>query len=319
MDRSVFRPAAASRWLSPARRAARVLVVSLVLVGAVARGGDGAKHVRLLAVGNSFSGNATRYLPDVVKAAGDTLTFRTISIGGCPLQRHWTNALAFQQGATAAHARAWSVLSAEAWDIVTIQQYSFHSFRIETYRPYAKLLHDHIKAQAPAAEVLLHETWAYRADDPLFKPGFTLEDMHRGLRDAYGTIARELGCRVIPVGEAFENARRDGAWGGVFPDPSFDRATARFPALPDQTHSLHMGWTWATGKDGKKQLKYDGHHASAAGQYLGAAVWFEFLFGRSVVGNTFVPKEVGAGDVAILQRIAHETVAAGLRPATMTP
>ena len=68
------------------------------------------KHVRLLAIGNSFSQNATHYLPGIVEAAGDKLTFRTISIGGCPLERHWKNADAFQHGSVDPLARAWTAL-----------------------------------------------------------------------------------------------------------------------------------------------------------------------------------------------------------------
>src|SRR4051812_21673102 len=48
-----------------------------------------AKHVKLLAVGNSFSGNATHYLKDIVAASGNQIAFGHASIGGCSLQRHW--------------------------------------------------------------------------------------------------------------------------------------------------------------------------------------------------------------------------------------
>ena len=267
------------------------------------------KHVRLLAIGNSFSQNATHYLPGIVEAAGDKLTFRTISIGGCPLERHWKNADAFQHGSTEKLPAAWTALSAEPWDFITLQQYSMHSFKLETYRPYAKQLYDYIKRQCPKSEVLIHETWAYREDDPLFKNSFSQQDMYWGLRGAYEAIAGDLGCRVLPVGDAFENARRDAAWKGVFPDPKFDAKTAKPPALPDQTHSLNRGYSWSDQK-----LKFDGHHANTAGEYLGAAVWFEFMFGHSIVGNSFVPRGLTAPDVAILQKIAHQTVTDGLKP-----
>ena len=301
----------------------RALASLILLVVVSARAADApsvhqAKHIRLLAIGNSFSGNATHYLPNIVDAAGDKLTFGTISIGGCPLQKHWTNALAFQNGSTGPDAVAWKKLTAEKWDFVTIQQYSMFSYKIETYRPFAKQLHDYIQSQVPSAEILVHETWAYRADDPLFKKDFSQQDMYWQVRSAYETIAGEIGSRVIPVGDAFENARRDSAWGGVFPDPKFDIKNAQFPNLPDQTHSLNRGYAWAAGKDGKQALKMDGHHASTAGEYLAAAVWFEFLYGHSVEGNRFVPKDLKPDDATIIQRIAHQTVTGGLRPAKTT-
>jgi hypothetical protein len=286
------------------------LVLALGSVVATASAAEATpKHVKLLAIGNSFSGNTTRYLPQIVAAAGDKLTFRTIAIGGCPLEKHWKNADAFQHGATNKDARAWATLTAEEWDFITIQQYSMHSFKLETYQPFAKQLHAYLKQQRPKSEVLVHETWAYREDDPLFKDGFTQQDMYWKLRNAYETTAAELGCRVLPVGDAFENARRDSAWGGIFPDPKFDRKSAKAPALPNQTHSLHSGYKWAG-----QSLKYDGHHANTAGEYLGGAVWYEFMFGHSVVGNSFVPPGMNKDDVAMLQRIAHQTVSEGLKP-----
>lgn len=290
------------------------MAVALSVHAAETPQGSVTKHVRLLAIGNSFSGNATHYLPDLVAASGHRLTFRHISIGGCPLEKHWKNAEAYEQGSTAATARAWSALAAEPWDFVTLQQYSMHSFRIETYRPFARQLHDYIKAKAPTAEILIHETWAYRADDPLFKDGFTQQDMYGQVRQCYETIARELGCRIIPSGDAFENARRDPAWAGIFPDPAFDYRHPKAPALPNQAHSLHKGWSWVAGKGGPPEFKMDGHHANAAGEYLAAAVWYEVLFGDSVEGNSFVPRSIPPADAALLRQIAHRTVAGGLRP-----
>lgn len=51
----------------------------------------------------------------------------------------------------------------------------------------------------------------------------------------------------------------------------------------------------------------DGHHANTVGEYLGAAVRFEFPYGQSVVGDPFVPKGLAPADVQFFQRVAHET------------
>ena len=251
----------------------------------------------------------------VTASGSNALFFKHICIGGCPLVVHWGNADAFEKGSTDPNAGAWSVLASEPWDYVTLQQYSMDSFKVETYRPYARNLYGYIKSQAPQAEVLIHETWAYRADDPLFRAGtFTQQDMYWGLRRAYETIAGELGCRIIPSGDAFENARRDPRWEGSFPDPAFDYQHARPPALPDQAHSLHTGYWWSQNGKGEWHLGMDGHHAGVAGEYLAGAVWFESLFGQSIRGNDFVPGAVSREDVAVLQEIAHRTVTQGLRP-----
>jgi hypothetical protein len=110
------------------------------------------------------------------------------------------------------------------------------------------------------------------------------------------------------VGDAFHLADSDPEH-GFRPDPAFDSKTAIAGALPDQAKSLHVGWRW-TEKDGKRTLSMDGHHANARGEYLGACVWFEILFGESVVGNAFVPKGIDADDARRLQELAHRAAAA---------
>ena len=131
--------------------------------------------------------------------------------------------------------------------------------------------------------------------------------MHEGLTKAYQTIAAELSARIIPTGDAFQLANTDPAW-GYQPDTKFDFKKAQPPALPDQTHSLNVGWQWKKGTDGKTTLTMDGHHASPAGKYLAACVWYEFLFGENAGGNSFVPKEISADDAQYLQKTAHQAV-----------
>ena len=55
------------------------------------------KHIKLLAVGNSFSANATRYLPDIVRVSGNVLTFGHAAVGGCSLEQHWSYVEAFEK------------------------------------------------------------------------------------------------------------------------------------------------------------------------------------------------------------------------------
>ena len=132
--------------------------------------------------------------------------------------------------------------------------------------------------------------------------------MYQGLANAYRTIAAELGARLIPVGDAFHQADTDPQW-GYRPDTKFDFKNAQPPALPDQTHSLHVGWRWAKPKDGPPKLGMDGHHANTAGEYLGACVFYEVLFGDSVVGNAFVPPGLDPAYARFLQETAHQAVA----------
>ena len=278
-----------------------------------------AKTVRLLTVGNSFSHNATHYLGDIAKAAGNQLILREVNIGGSSFEVHWTKVEQIEKdpndarGLYASKKSLKQELASGKWDFVTIQQASIKSHDINTYRPFAGQLKDYIKKHAPDAEIIMHETWEYRVDDPRFsvkepKPGepTTQDDMYRSLVNAYRTMAKELGLRLIPVGDAFDAANHDPKW-GFHKDTKFEPKTAKEGQLPDQTHSLNMGWQW-TKKNGKTTLGMDGHHANAAGEYLGACVWYEVLFGQSVVGNKFVPEGVDAEYAAFLQETAHKAV-----------
>jgi hypothetical protein len=279
---------------------AALLLASLLL--APLRRADGAavpKTVRLLTIGNSFSGNATHFLGDIAKAAGNVLVHQPMAIGGAAMEVHWTKIRANEKdpqdpaGLYGTRSLSQALQSGE-WDYVTIQQASIKSHDVETYRPFAAQLQEYVKQHAPKVEPA------------------TREAMFAGLSSAYLTIAKELGVRRIPVGDAFNIADADPEW-GFKPDGKFDKATAAPPALPDQTHSLHVGYHWSKAKDGKQTLAMDGHHANAAGEYLGACVFYEVLFKESVVGNTFLPPSLKAEDAKYLQDIAHRAAAAAAK------
>lgn len=301
-----------------------------------------AKTVRILTIGNSFSRNATNYLDELAAAGGHTLIHQPLVIGGASFQVHADKAKkheanpadkagiyapAVAPAAGEATAKGKPVdkpgrglkehLTAEKWDYVTIQQASIKSHDLATYQPHAGWLRDYITQHAPQAKLLVHQTWAYRKDDPRFtKPSGkagepkTQEEMYRGLTEAYDKIAAELGGKIIPVGDAMYAADTDAKWGYQV-DASFDPKTAQQPALPNQAHSLHKGWQWAKAKGSEKiVLGMDGHHANLAGEYLGACVWYEVLFGESAVGNAYVPKGLDADYARFLQETAHRAVVA---------
>jgi hypothetical protein len=285
-----------------------------------------AKTVRLLTIGNSFSRNATRFLKDLAGAGGHTLVHTSIVVGGGSLELHSERALVHERDPAdkaALYANGRSLkqeLTAEPWDYVTIQQASIKSHDLATYRPHAARLAEIVHRYAPQAKLLVHETWAYRADDPRFTPKpndaeaktetnepTTREEMYEGLSSAYRTIAIELDAELIPVGDAFHLADSDDKW-GFRTDAQFDSAAARYPKLPKQTHSLHVGWQWKKQADGRPALKMDGHHANMAGEYLGACVFYEVLFDESPVGNRFVPAGLDHDYGLFLQQTAHRAV-----------
>jgi hypothetical protein len=280
-----------------------------------------AKTIRLLTIGNSFSHNATHYLGDLAQADGNTLILREDNVGGSSFEVHWNKILAFEKdpkdklGLYTEGKSLKDDLTGGHWDFITIQQASIKSHDLATYRPFAAQLLEYVKKYAPDTTVLMHQTWEYRVDDSRFaqkapKPGEpkSQDEMYRLLSSNYATIAQELGLKLIPVGDAFHLANHDPQWGFRPSTTPFDSKNAKPGELPDQTHSLNVGWNWKKGTDGQTKLTMDGHHANVAGEYLGACVWYEVLFGKSAVGNKFVPAGLDADYAKFLQTTAHRAV-----------
>jgi hypothetical protein len=184
---------------------------------------------------------------------------------------------------------------------------------LSTYHPYAQNLNDYIHRYAPQAKVLIQQIWAYRMDDPRFKPEnegkqpHTHQVMYEQLRAACHTVAKELGINILPSGDALYLADTDPKW-GYKPDTKFDFTNAIRPQLPDQTHSVHVGNYWKKQKDGTYKMTMDGHHAGMAGRYLIGCVWYEVLFGKSVENNSYVPEKLDADYAQFLRETAHKAV-----------
>jgi len=298
-------------------------------VAADHQAGTPGKTLRVLIIGNSFSNNATTYLPQIVQSQGKALVLGHASIGGSSMEKHWELAqkneanpkdpegnpyyLLKPDGSTAKRLGLKEFLTSQPWDIVTIQQHSWKAPDISTYRPFAKQLADYIHQHAPQAKLWLHETWAYRADDLLMKKtNTTQEKMYLGLHAAYLTIGKELAVeRIIPSATAFQNARQDPRW-QLEVQKDFDPTTAKYPALPTQVHNLCIGWHWNT-KLPSPKLEFDGKHCTTAGKYLGGLVWYETFFG-DCHGEVFAPPDLPRQDAAVLAEIAHKTVHDKLLP-----
>ena len=247
-----------------------VAVVVLTLwTAAVVRGdptSDAAasREIKVLGIGNSFTGNAFSLLhPMGSRSDKCRIVLGQGIIGGCSMEKHMRLAKLHEADPKNEEGRPYALtitnaegervrtrvglrelLASDTWDIVTIQQLSAQSPDIANYRPYARELYDYIKKYAPQAEVVLHQTWAYRADGDFAKvfpdkPSYSQEDMYRDLTSAYTTIAEELDVRVIPVGAAFQMAREARPY---MHDPSTDNQNLRHPiSLATRTRSAPAG------------------------------------------------------------------------------
>ncbi|MCF3110577.1 DUF4886 domain-containing protein [Niabella sp. CC-SYL272] len=276
------------------------------------------KSIRLFLIGNSFSQNATRYLPQLASDGGFTLSIGRAELGGCSLQRHWQLVEAAEAGDPKGKAyngkSLKELLGSGTWDVVTLQQASILSGDSNTYKPYARKLVEYIHHLQPNATIVLHQTWPYRIDAPSFSqiPGGghapSAEAMWQQSRAAYHTIAAALQLALIPVGDAFFAVQQKGST-AFKKDSAFKPAQAVFPELPDQAHSLHVGYFY----NKQQQLTLDTHHASEAGCYLAGLVWYKFLFSASPVQIVFKPEAVDAGFAKALRTIA-DRIASGTDP-----
>ncbi|MCM0650010.1 DUF4886 domain-containing protein [Clostridium swellfunianum] len=236
------------------------------------------KQIKILAIGNSFSEDATHYLHQISKADGIDTKVVNLYIGGCSLETHWHNAqedlklyLYQRDGkSTEKYVSIKDALMEDEWDFVITQQASYDSGLQETYYPYINELFKYIKEYEPKAEVLLQETWAYEIDSTHNGFGryhYNQQEMYQKLRDAYSSTATELGVRIIPCGDIVQEIR------------------TKEPFQYDK---------------GGMSLCRDGFHMDYIyGRYLLAATWYEVMFGKSIMDNKYIPETVFAPNAEV--------------------
>lgn len=224
--------------------------------------------MNILAIGNSFSQDATRYLHEIMTDGGVDSRVVNLYIGGCSLERHWHNAETdsadylyelngVSEGRCVTLRQA---LLEREWDVITLQQASHDSGIEATYYPFLTRLLDFVRGLAPRARIMLHKTWAYERDST--HPGFAnygndQGEMYARLSAAYGNAAARNGLDMIPCGDAVQAVR------------------AREPFVYEA---------------GGRSICRDGFHMELTyGRYLLAAVWYETLTGSSVLDNAYVP------------------------------
>ena len=255
------------------------------------------KSLKILAIGNSFSRDAAeQHLWELFDAAGIEVVIGNLYIGGCSLERHWSNAEqnkpAYEyfknvggKNTMRPKTTLKEALQEEAWDIITVQQVSGQSGFLNAYQPYLAKMIDYIEALAtnPAMKIWFHQTWAYATtsnhpDFPRYERNQTkMYEAIMGCSCAVLIDAPEL-YGVIPSGTAIQNMRTT---------PQGDALTR------------------------------DGFHLNYNhGRYTAACTWFESLSGESVVGNSYTPAKVSPEQKRWAQWAAHAAVQ---NPYSVTP
>lgn len=237
--------------------------------------------MKVLAIGNSFSLNANKYIFEIAKAQGISIKNVNLFIGGCPMSRHYRNIHAGKDAyslSVCGHETGINVSIDEAllsddWDFVTLQQASPESFRWERYEPYLEFLTNHVRELCPAANFCVHETWAYRHDSERFAALGLLgdDDMYEKLRACYRKMYDVSGAEVfIPSGDVFHRAVKEGI----------------------EVHSA------------------DGSHAGDFGCYILGLTWVAALSKKPVSGNTFrdIQSRADEEQFVLAQKIVDEVV-----------
>lgn len=249
----------------------------------------GGEAIRILAIGNSFSEDAVEnYLHELGQSDGVTLIIGNMYIGGCSLERHWTNAktdsLAYAYRKIDAsgikkNTERVSISQAiqdEDWDYITFQQVSQNSGIYDTYFPYLTDLLEYVKSKVTNQKVkyAMHMTWAYAQNST--HGGFANYEknqaiMYNAITETVPAVAKTAGIDIIiPSGTAIQNARTS-----VIGD----------------------------------NLCRDGFHLDYnIGRYIAACTWYEKLTGNVVIGNSYKPSSVSVLYADIAQHAAHNAV-----------
>ena len=292
------------------------------------------KPLKVLMIGNSFTGSVMHETPKLAKSAGLQLNIVQCGIGGCPLEKHWANveksadknfkpygvSASLASGETGKFpkmANVTDMLAADRWDIVTIQQASGKSVFYETYQPYADNLIAKIKELAPQAEIVIQQTWSYSPyDGRLAKWKMTPKEMYDALSKAYARLATKHGLRIIPTADAVQlfRERLPVDYGKILTRAEI--AKIQKPALIDFHGDVVGSSAWKKGRKGshkdwnETKLRCDSSHFNARGNYLQACVWLGFLFNADPVTFAYRPDGLPESDAKLMRECARDALAA---------
>lgn len=221
---------------------------------------------RILAIGNSFSEDATCFLHQIAEKSGVESEVDNLFIGGCSLERHWRNIeedrceyqLQLNGIKTERYVSVQEMLEEKKFDVIVTQQASGDSGWENTYEPFLGLMINYLRQQTPDTKLFLHQTWAYEAGskhEHFMRYNRNQQEMLTRLRNAYSAAASRYDIPLIRTGELIQRLRETSC---------FD--------------------------DGKHCITRDGFHLDFLyGRYAAALMWAKELMHIDVKENAFVP------------------------------
>ena len=245
--------------------------------------------LRILAIGNSFSQDAVeQYLWNLFDEAGEEVIIGNMYIGGCSLEKHWSNAennsASYEYrkvvNGNKTNTKNYSLemaLADENWDYISLQQASDYSGMYDKYEPYLGNLIKYVQEHSsnPHMQLMFHQTWAYSKDSGHSAfPNYGKDQMvmYEGIVDA-SKRSMENHAEIkflIPSGTAIQNGR---------------------------TTSIGDEWD------------RDGYHLNTAyGRFAAACTWYETITGKDSRDNSWRPSSVSAEQAVIARTAAHNAV-----------
>jgi len=226
------------------------------------------KKINVLFLGNSYT--FYNNLPQLIKDIANANGDTLLFDSNCP--GGYTFANHFND------ATSISKIKAQAWNYVVLQaqsqEPSFSPGQVAAQTlPYAIKLDSLVKRANVCAQSVFFETWGRKNGDAsncaAYPPICTYTGMQDRLRASYKLFADTTKSIMSPVGEAWR------------------KSIANKPNL--------------------QLYNADESHPVIEGSYLAACVFYEVLFRKSIVGNTYTAG-LTATNVAFLQQIAHSVV-----------
>ncbi|MBR2013313.1 MAG: DUF4886 domain-containing protein [Clostridia bacterium] len=270
--------------------------------------------LKILAIGNSFSQDATVYFWGIANSYGaKNVVVENLSIGGCSLDTHyenitnnnalygyykWTSA----NGGVSVHGENKSIaeaLAEEDWDIITVQQASDQNLVFDTegnpYDPsgnpvdtYSKLdeIIAYLQENEPGAKILWHMTWAYG-----------INSTHKGFQ-SYGNDQMVMYNSLLD--RAQELTAKHTALEGVLPSGAAIQNLRGFALLD----SAKSGTT----------ITRDGYHLNKGiGRYTAALTWYCYITGADPREVTYTPDNEYVTDIETYRNAIADSVYNAIR------
>lgn len=274
-----------------------------------------ASPIRVLAIGHSYSNNATEFIDDITESMGlaGRLEVYSLYYNGCSLSQHVSfynnNEAVYELWKGGKKVKA-AITMQQAFDLyrydyVTLQQEPGQAARYGSFEGVLGQLAAIVHREESQAKLQIHQTWAFCHDcagggHQYVQFAYPSSDaMFADIESSYAKAAKEIGAvGIVPSGEAIQLAKKYGYGDG-------HNAGATDAVLQCQNKMLY-----ADSID----------HLNQRGRYLAACVWIEHFLGKDTRTATYVAPVLQEDDCAKLREIAHETVTGvkGPLPTTVT-